>query len=60
MELVPGSERIVGGRTRLVLESDHSLKLEPRVYWMELARLAIGQNYDRVLRHIKREAEALR
>lgn len=46
-----------GGRTRLVLESDHTLRLEPRAYWMELARLAIGQNYDRVLRHIKHQAE---
>jgi len=52
-------EPLAGGRTRLLLESDHSLKLEPRVYWMELARLAIGQNYGRVLRHIKREAEAV-
>jgi hypothetical protein len=52
-------EPLAGGRTHLVLESDHSLRLEPRVYWMELARLAIEQNYDRVLRHIKREAEAV-
>lgn len=50
-------EPLAGGRTRLMLESDHSLRLEPRAYWIELARLAIGQNYDRVLRHIKRQAE---
>lgn len=52
-------EPLPGGRTHLVLESDHSLRLEPRAYWMELARLAIAQNYDRVLRHIRHEAEKL-
>jgi hypothetical protein len=52
-------ESLPGGRTHLVLESDHSLRLEPRAYWMELARLAVAQNYDRVLRHIKHEAEKL-
>ena len=51
-------EPLPGGRTRLVLESDHSLRLEPRAYWIELARFAIGRNYDRVLQHIKRHAEA--
>lgn len=50
-------EPLTGGRTQLVLESDHSLRLEPRAYWMELARLAIAQNYGRVLRHIKHKAE---
>jgi hypothetical protein len=44
-------------RTRLVLESDHQLKLEPRLYWIPVARWIVGENDDRVLRHIKRQAE---
>jgi len=53
-------EPLPGGRTRLLLESAHRLKLEPRVYWIPLAQLAIGQNDERVLRHIKRQAEQAR
>jgi hypothetical protein len=52
-ELVP----LPGNRTQLVERTSHELKLEPILYWMPLARLVIDLNNDRVLRHIKRQAE---
>lgn len=52
-ELLP----LPGERTQLVERTSHELKLEPILYWMPLARLVIDLNNDRVLRHIKRQAE---
>jgi hypothetical protein len=48
------------GGARLEIASTHELKLEPRAYWMPLASWIVKENGDRVLRHIKREAEHLR
>jgi hypothetical protein len=50
-------EPLPNGGTRVALESEHTLKLEPRPYWMPLARLVIAENDNRVLRHLKQKAE---
>jgi hypothetical protein len=47
-----------GGGTRLVLEASHVLRLDPVLYWEPVARWAIHQNSERVLRHIRSRAEA--
>jgi hypothetical protein len=46
-----------GGRTRLTLETQHSLDLEPAIYWIPLAQWAIHENKVRVLTHFARQAE---
>jgi hypothetical protein len=45
------------GRTRLTLETQHSLDLEPAIYWIPLAQWAIHENKVRVLAHFARQAE---
>lgn len=52
-------EPLPGGRTRLSLETQHTLRLEPAVYWTPLARLAIEENKRRVLQHFAEQAEAM-
>ena len=53
-------EPLPNGRARLELASTHELKLEPRVYWMTFANWIVKENGDRVLRHIKEQAEQIR
>jgi len=52
-ELVP----LPGNRTRLIERTSHELRLEPILYWMPMARWAVDRNNERVLTHIRREAE---
>ena len=47
-----------GGRTRLAVEADHVLRVDPALYWEPLARLAIRMNLSRVLGDLKRKAES--
>lgn len=46
-----------GGRTRLSVCATHALRIDPALYWEPMARWAISQNVDRVLRSIKGRAE---
>jgi uncharacterized membrane protein YhaH (DUF805 family) len=46
------------GRTRLIERTSHTLRLEPVLYWLPLARIMLDQNNARVLEHIRRQAEA--
>jgi uncharacterized membrane protein YhaH (DUF805 family) len=46
------------GRTELEVTSSHTLKLDPVLYWLPLARLAVQGNNRRVLAHLKRQAES--
>lgn len=46
-----------GGRSRLSLETQHTLNLDPALYWTPLARLAVEENKRRVLRHFAGQAE---
>lgn len=46
-----------GGRTRLDIEAQHVLRIEPVLYWEPLARLAIRMNLSRVLTDLKEKAE---
>jgi hypothetical protein len=48
------------GRTRLALETEHDLKLEPAIYWTPIAHWAITANKTRVLEHFAKRAEAMR
>jgi len=48
-----------GGRTRLSITGQHELDLEPALYWAPLARWVISANEQRVLEHIRRQAEGL-
>jgi uncharacterized membrane protein YhaH (DUF805 family) len=45
------------GRTEIVERTSHTLKLEPVLYWLPLARWVVQRNNARVLAHIKRQAE---
>ena len=45
------------GRTEVIERTSHSLKLEPILYWLPLARWVVHQNNARVLTHIKHQAE---
>jgi len=45
------------GRTRLTIADSHLLRLEPALYWEPMARWAIAQNVERVLRSIKGRSE---
>ncbi len=49
-----------GGRTRLTVEADHILRINPVPYWGPIARWAIAQNLDRVLADVRIKAEAHR
>ncbi|MBV9883474.1 MAG: SRPBCC family protein [Sphingomonadaceae bacterium] len=46
-----------GGRTRLVVEAEHVLRLDPVLYWEPVARWAIGRNLERVLADLRARAE---
>ncbi len=46
------------GRTRLSVTTHHELDLEPALYWAPLARWAVDANKQRVLSHLRRQAEA--
>jgi hypothetical protein len=46
-----------GGATRLSLQADHVLRIDPVPYWEPLARWAVGRNASRVLEDIRRKAE---
>jgi len=47
-----------GGRTRLTLATDHSLRIAPTDYFLPLARWAVHENKRRVLVHFRDRAEA--
>jgi len=49
---------MASGRTRLTIADSHLLRLDPALYWEPMARWAIAQNVNRVLRSIKRSAES--
>ena len=46
-----------GGRTRLVVQASHTLRLDPVLYWEPMARWTVRRNTVRVLRHIRDAAE---
>ena len=46
-----------GGRTLIVEHSAHSLRLDPVLYWLPLARWVVTANNARVLAHLKHQAE---
>ena len=52
-ELVP----LADGRTRLTVRAQHRLRIDPVLYWEPIARLAIRDNVDRVLKDIAAKAE---
>jgi hypothetical protein len=45
------------GSSKIVEHTSHSLKLDPIFYWLPLARWVIHLNNQRVLAHIKHQAE---
>lgn len=47
-----------GGRTRLTLVTDHTLRIGPTAYFLPLARWAVRENKRRVLAHFRNLAEA--
>jgi hypothetical protein len=51
-------EPLPGGRTRLTVRASHVLRIDPVPYWEPIARWAVHENTDRVLRFVKAEAEA--
>ena len=46
-----------GNRTELIERSSHTLRLEPILYWLPMARWIVHENNTRVMAHIKRQAE---
>jgi hypothetical protein len=52
-ELVPRSD----GRTEIVEQTSHELRLDPIFYWLPFARLTVHENNARVLEHIRRQSE---
>lgn len=46
-----------GGGTEVVLTTSHTLRLDPAFYWLPLARQLVRWNDQRVLAHVKRQAE---
>ena len=47
-----------GGRTRLTLATDHTLRIGPTAYFLPLAEWAVRENKQRVLAHFRDRAEA--
>jgi hypothetical protein len=52
-ELLPQAD----GRTEIIEESSHRLRLDPIFYWLPFARLIIHENNARVLTHIRAQSE---
>ena len=48
---------LADGRTRLTIRAQHRLRIDPVLYWEPIARLAIRDNVDRVLKDIAAKAE---
>jgi len=48
-----------GGRTRLRLQTDHTLRIGPTAYFLPLAQWAVSENKRRVLAHFRDRAEAM-
>jgi hypothetical protein len=46
------------GGTQIVEHTSHVLKLDPVLYWLPMTRWIVHLNNTRVLRHVKRQAEA--
>jgi hypothetical protein len=53
-DLVPQAN----GGTQIVEHTSHVLKLDPVLYWLPMTRWIVHLNNTRVLRHVKRQAEA--
>ena len=53
-DLVPQPD----GGTQIVEHTSHHLKLDPVLYWLPMTRWIVHLNNSRVLRHVKRQAEA--
>jgi hypothetical protein len=47
-----------GGRTRLTLATDHTLRIGPTAYFLPFAQWAVRENKQRVLAHFRDRAEA--
>lgn len=47
-----------GGKTKLIAESEHILRIDPVLYWQPIAKWAIDANVSRVLQALKAKAEA--
>jgi hypothetical protein len=47
------------GGTTILEETAHELKLDPAFYWLPMTRWVVDENNDRVLRHLKRDAERM-
>ncbi len=52
-DLVP----LANGRTRLIANADHVLRIDPVYYWGPIARWAIKRNVARVLTDVRNDAE---
>lgn len=52
-DLVP----LANGGTRLTIQAQHRLRIDPAPYWEPIARLAIRDNVDRVLKDIVEKSE---
>jgi hypothetical protein len=50
-------EPLSAGRTRLTIRAAHRLRIDPILYWEPIARWAIRENMQRVLRDLKAKAE---
>ncbi len=50
-------EALPGGHIRLTETTAHELRLDPVPYWLPIARWVIHQNNQRVLEHIRTDAE---
>ena len=48
---------LAGGRTRLTERTNHSLRLDPALYWLPMARWMIDANNARVMAHVRALAE---
>jgi len=47
---------IPGGRTRLIVDAQHVLRIDPALYWEPIARMAIHLNVARVLEDVRTKA----
>ena len=48
---------VAGGRTRLTVQADSVLRMDPVLYWQPLARWAVRENLRRVLNDVRLKAE---